>query len=213
MLHVQSFAVGPLQANCHLVSDADTGRAFVVDPGGDVDILLEAIQRSSLVLEAIWLTHAHIDHIGGLAELADKYPEIEVRIHAAEQAWLREPRYNLAASIGLPFRPYAGDVDVWADEDVARALDRDWRVVHVPGHSPGQCAIICDDEKLAATGDLLFDGSIGRVDLPGSDPAAMERSLRRFLEEADDLRCLVGHGDALLLGEQKRVNPFLLELR
>lgn len=209
MLQVVTLSVGPLQANCHLLIDAEAKRALVVDPGDEGERIADELARRGLEPEAVWLTHAHIDHVGGVEAFVRRHPGIAVHLHPAEADWLREGRLNLADAVAIPYEPYDGPQEAWEEGDEREALGRRWRVMHVPGHSPGLCALICDEEKLAATGDLIFEGGMGRVDLPGGDPAAMEESLRRFIREDDGLRCLTGHGPDVVLGEQKRRNPFL----
>lgn len=207
MLEVVTLPVGALQANCHIAANAQTGEAIVVDPGGDADVILAALAQRKWRATAIWLTHAHIDHIGALAEVRDA-TGAPVWLHEAEKEWLRDGQLNLATWIGLPFTPCDAD-HLWKEGTEIEALGRAWRILHVPGHSPGQCAIVCDTDSVAFTGDLVFQGSIGRTDLPGGDEAAMASSLARLLTLPDAMRLHVGHGPATTVGRERASNPFL----
>jgi len=192
VLSIQTLTVGPLQSNCHLAIDTDSGEAVVIDPGADPQRILEALEGAGARCVAIWNTHAHIDHIGANADLRAE-TGADIWVHEDERAWLADPELNLAVWVGIPFDSHEPQ-HLWKDGDEVEALGRTWRIEHVPGHSPGHVAIICDAEKVAFTGDLLFLGSMGRIDLPGGDRAAMRASLRRALEWPDDLKLHVGHG-------------------
>jgi glyoxylase-like metal-dependent hydrolase (beta-lactamase superfamily II) len=126
----------------------------------------------------ILLTHAHADHIAGLDAVSAAFPQAKVLLHSAEHPFLEDPQLNLSAFIGMPISVRGAD-GALADGDRLRLGSTEWRVLHTPGHSPGLCVIVCDSEKLAITGDLLFRGSIGRTDLPGGDWPELRASLAR----------------------------------
>ena len=208
-LTVHTLTVGPLQANCHLIVNEETSQAIVVDPGDEAHRILGIAEEYGATITAIWLTHAHIDHIGGLAALK-KQTGAPITVHEAEKEWLMDGRLNLADAIMLPYEPVAAD-DFWQPGNPVEALGVWWRIEHFPGHSPGSVAIISDAEKIAMTGDLIFRGSMGRVDLPGGDEIAMADSLRRFLEEDVALRCYVGHGPDTTVGVEREQNILISE--
>lgn len=203
-LHVHTLTVGPLQSNCHVVADAQTGQAIIFDPGDEAPSILAFLAERKLNPAAIWLTHAHIDHIGALAAVY-RATEAPISIHPAEKDWLSNPDLNLATWIGIPFEIQPAH-EFWNDGDEREALGHRWRVMHVPGHSPGQCAIICESENIAISGDLIFEGSMGRIDLPGGDAVAMASSLVRFLELPGATRLYVGHGGDTTIAHEKAEN-------
>ena len=211
-LEVHTIAVGPLQANCHIVANRETGEAVVVDPGDEAETILDFAKAEKLRVVAIWNTHAHIDHINGNAgvQAATGAP---ISIHRIEADWLASPVLTLAVWAGVVFHPSRADV-LWSGGETIHLLGREWRVHHAPGHSPGGCVVASAGEGFLLGGDLLFQGSIGRVDLPGGDPVAMMRSLRSmFTDWATDDNQIVhgGHGPACRIGQERRRNPYVLE--
>ena len=207
MLKIETVPVGMLQTNCHLAWEDETGEAVIVDPGGDAELLEQRIRQANLKVAAIWNTHGHIDHIGANAAMR-RFSGAPISIHPAEQDWLLDPAKNLASWIPLPYEPQPAD-SLWGEGDEIAAIGRTWRIWHLPGHSPGSVAIICDAEKLLFGGDLLFQGSIGRVDLPGGDPPAMVRSILRLMELPGDYRVYNGHSPVTTIGQERRTNPFV----
>lgn len=204
---VRHLTVGAFEENCWLVADAEARRGVLVDPGAEGARLLRMVQDAGVALEAIWLTHAHLDHIGGIAEVLRAAP-VPVYLHPADA-----PVYafaeRAAAAWGIPFeQPPAWDRPL-ADGDRLAIGRFGFRVVHLPGHSPGQCAFVGD--AVAFVGDHIFQGSIGRTDLPLSDPAAMQRSLERAARElAPALVLHPGHGPSTTMERELRANPFLV---
>jgi glyoxylase-like metal-dependent hydrolase (beta-lactamase superfamily II) len=205
-VRIISRTVGPFQANCYLVIDETTGSAVLIDPGDDGADLVEMIRRSGAKLEEIWLTHGHIDHIGGVAEVRRNFA-VPVRLHPLDRPFYDSLSARMAEVYGLPFdQPDAPDHEL-ADGDVLHCGTLDFTVMHVPGHSPGLVSF--NGEGVALCGDLLFAGSIGRTDLPLSDPRAMNESLSRIATLPEDTVVHPGHGGATSIGEELQSNPFL----
>ena len=197
--------VGPFQENCYLVFDESTNRAVLVDPGGEPQQLIGMVEASGAGLDAIWLTHAHIDHIGGLAAVRRRWP-VPVHLHPADLPLFERARMH-AAAYGLPFeQPDEPDV-LLSDGDALRAGSLQFDVLHTPGHAPGHVIFRHDDVVIG--GDLLFAGSIGRTDLPLSNPAEMEESLARICTLGDATTVYPGHGPRTTVGAERATNAFL----
>lgn len=202
---VTGTTVGAFQENAYLVVDQATGRAVFIDPGDEGDRLVETLRRSGATLDAIWLTHAHVDHVGGIAAIRRRY-DVPVLMHP-----LDEPLYargaEVAAAYGLTFDPPPPvDGPLAEGQDLMVGGIR-FHVIHVPGHAPGHVAFVSDDRVFG--GDLLFSGSIGRTDLPYCDPAAMTESLARVAALPEALIVHPGHGTSTTVGRELRHNPFL----
>ena len=197
--------VGPFQENAYLVVDETTNRAVLIDPGAEPDEIVSMVRDSGAELEAIWLTHAHLDHIGAVAAVRRQWT-VPVHLHPDDLP-LYERATSQAAMYGLPFeQPENPDVEL-ADGDVLSVGSLRFNVLHTPGHSPGHVVFKHDD--MVFGGDLLFAGSIGRTDLPLSDRHRMETSLMRICELDDATIVHPGHGPAVTVGHERLTNPFL----
>lgn len=205
-MRVESLVVGPFQENCWLLQDEAAGDVVLVDPGDEPARILSAVARLGGRLAAIWLTHAHLDHIGAIAGIRRAHPGVPVHLHPADLPVYRYAERS-ARAYGLPFEQPADPEHALAEGDVLRLGDQAFEVMHLPGHAPGHVAFV--GKELVLSGDLLFAGSIGRSDLPLCDPAALERSLQRLLTLDAELEVLPGHGPRTTLGAEARTNPFL----
>lgn len=209
---IQGFALGDFQTNCYLVTRGSPERgkrAWIVDCGYDPEPLLDAAQAQGLVIELIVLTHAHADHIAGLFEARKRFPDAPIVMHESERSWLADPMLNVSAAIGLNIT--APDADRFIGHGDAIELDgMVFEVRHTPGHSPGSVSLIHAGSKQALVGDTLFNGSIGRTDLPGGDHPTLERSIKAQLYTLDpETVCYPGHGPATLVGREMVTNPFV----
>ena len=202
--------VTPFQQNCTLLWCEATKRAVVIDPGGDVPQIERAIAQAGVTVETIWLTHGHIDHVGGAADLKATLNVPIVGPHRADQ-FLMEHVVETARMYGLAGVKNA-TTDRWLDEgDSVSVGELTFGVRHCPGHSPGSVAFINEDLRLAIVGDVLFSGSIGRTDLPGGDHAQLLKSIAdKLMPLPDDVAVLCGHGPTTAIGRERASNPFLV---
>jgi hydroxyacylglutathione hydrolase len=197
--------VGPFLENAYLVVDERSNHAVLIDPGAEPEEILSMVRESGATLDAIWLTHAHLDHIGAVAAVRREW-KVPVHLHPSDLP-LYERATSQAALYGLPFeQPENPDIAL-ADGDVLTVGSLQFEVLHTPGHSPGHVVFKHDD--MVFGGDLLFSGSIGRTDLPLSDRASMGASLTRICGLDDDTVVHPGHGPATTVGHERATNPFL----
>ncbi len=197
---------GPFQENAYIVAKGEGQPCVLIDPGDEADRIAARIEALRLTPEIILNTHGHLDHIGAVPALRARY-KIPFAIHPDDR-FLLENVEEQAAMFGLSgYEDPVVDRDLVPGETVEAAGLR-FEVVHTPGHSPGHVAFLVDGAAFG--GDCLFQGSIGRSDLPGSDPAALRRTLHEvFLSWPDATRVYPGHGPATTIGRERRSNPFL----
>lgn len=206
MMRIEQLPLGPLQANCYLVMDEAAGELVVVDPGDDAPRLLAAIDATGLRVAGVWLTHAHFDHVGALAELADAYTAVSIALHP-DDAPLYAVAARQAASYGLRIAdppPYNRSL---AEGDRVTVGSITFDVMHCPGHAPGHVIFVGDG--VALVGDCLFAGSVGRTDLPFADPRQLAASLERIAALPPATRVLSGHGPETTIATERLSNPFL----
>jgi glyoxylase-like metal-dependent hydrolase (beta-lactamase superfamily II) len=203
--------VGPVQENCWIARRDGGDRALIVDPGDEADRLLATVADMGVTVEAILLTHCHFDHIGAVAPVARATgapvycPQLEVPVLADIMRYVPWPGFG-------PYESYDADETVAGGERLELAgLELD--VLFVPGHSPGHVAYSIPSEQAIFSGDVLFQGSIGRTDLPGGDHATLLRSIGTLLETLPDATAVLpGHMGPTTLGAERATNPFLHEL-
>ncbi len=210
-LDVEMLTVGQIAENCFLFRKEGSDRALIVDPGEEPDRILAAVEQMGATVEAILLTHCHFDHIGAVAPVAKATgapvycPEIEVRLLADIMAFVPWEGFG-------PYESYQADERVKGGEKLELAgLELD--VIFTPGHSPGHVTYSVPEENAIFSGDVLFQGSVGRVDLPGGDGPTLMRSIGSLLEShPDETTVYPGHMGITTLGAERASNPFLLEL-
>jgi hydroxyacylglutathione hydrolase len=194
--------------NCTLLWCEATKRAAVIDPGGDLDRVHDAIKQTGVTVERILLTHGHIDHAGGAAELKEV---LGIPIEGPQRAdqFLLDNLAETGAGYGMNAR--AVTPDRWLEEgDRVSVGELVFDVLHCPGHSPGSVVFVNAGERFAIVGDVLFQGSVGRTDLPGGDSAALIRSIKeKLLPLGDDVAFICGHGPTSTIGNERASNPFL----
>lgn len=201
--------VTPFEQNCTLVWDDETKRGAVVDPGGDVARIASAIEQIGITVEKIVITHGHVDHVAGVAELKERLGVPVEGPHRGDAELIaRLP--EIAANYGFG-RVETFTPDRWLDEgDTVEMGGLVFDVLHCPGHSPGSVVFVQKENGFALVGDVLFRGSVGRTDLPGGDTDTLIASItEKLLPLGDDIAFICGHGPTSTIGHERETNPFL----
>ena len=202
---VTGHVVGAFDETCWLVLDPATSRAVLVDPGAEGERLVRAVEASGATLDAIWLTHAHVDHVLGIAAVKRVW-DVPIYMHPLDRPVFDRTEL-MAQMFGLPFdQPPLPEREL-AEGDVLTLGPLSFDVMHTPGHAPGHVTI--HGHGVAFVGDCLFRGSVGRVDLPFCVPQDLTRSLERIAALPDDTVVHPGHGPETTIGHERRTNPFL----
>jgi glyoxylase-like metal-dependent hydrolase (beta-lactamase superfamily II) len=202
--------VTAFQQNCTLLWDDETKRGVVVDPGGDVPRIQDAIAKTGITVEKILLTHGHIDHAGGAAALRDALGGIPIEGPELRDKFLLDGLAEQGRGFGMT-DARAVTPDRWLVEgDTVNVGPLVFQVLHCPGHTPGHVVFTNDAARFAHVGDVLFQGSIGRTDFPYGDHAALLRAIAdKLLPLGDDVRFICGHGPGSTIGAERASNPFL----
>ncbi|RJX25272.1 MAG: MBL fold metallo-hydrolase [Acholeplasma sp.] len=197
-MEIMKFSLGNLKSNCYILSEAD--KAIIIDPGYESDDVIRYVKKLNLSVEAIYLTHGHFDHVGGVKQLKDLFTCV-VYAPIKDKIWMGKSSYN---QLG-----YEIPVDIWVkDLDTFEAIGLTFTVFETPGHSEGSTVLSVD--HILFSGDTLFYQSIGRTDIPLSDPQAIYRSVKRIYQLfEEDIMVYPGHGRTTDIGHEKKFNPFV----
>ncbi|WP_112719307.1 MBL fold metallo-hydrolase [Hyphomicrobiales bacterium] len=209
MLQAGIIPVTPFQQNCTVLFDPDTKEGVVVDPGGDVETIVKVVEENGFKIKEIWLTHGHLDHAGGAKDLKAALGIDIVGPHKDDLPLLQrietqQQKYGITGLKNV-------EPDRWLEDgDKVSFGNHEFEVYHTPGHAPGHVIYVNRAQNFAHLGDVLFNGSIGRTDLPGGDHDQLMASIRdKVLPLGDDVGFICGHGPGSRIGDERRNNPFL----
>jgi len=216
---IEEITVTAFQQHTRIVGCEKTRRAICIDPGDDSETIVAAIDKHGFELQAIAVTHAHLDHIGGVTSLKKLKPDADIMIHRGDvfiyealpeqAAWIGIPR-NQWPALGLAFETPPKADGYWEDGQTYRVGELEFQIIHCPGHTPGHVVLFEPHERKVFVGDVLFAGSIGRTDLPGGDTQQLLDSImNKLLPIGDDVEVYSGHGEVTTIGRERKTNPFL----
>jgi len=209
MFSIVSFTLGPVMTNTYLIADSDTGECVVIDPADEGEMIVNEAKKRSWRIGSIWLTHAHFDHLGGAAGVADALdPAPPVALHPDDY-----PLWRIqggAAFFGMRIDPGPEPTIELHHGQVLHLGSHQMKVYHSPGHTQGHVMFHNEAEKVLFCGDVIFQGSIGRTDLPGGNFSTLINSIHtQVLSLPDETRLLSGHGPETTIGEERKHNPFI----
>ena len=202
----KSFPVGPLQCNCTIIGNTETGLGYVIDPGGDADTILEAIRKMSLTIKGIFHTHAHLDHFLASAEIKDA-TAAPIYLHEADR-FLWDTQEIQCQFFNIEYKPAPPpDHKIEDEQDLELCSGK---CIHTPGHTLGSVSFYFENEKVLVAGDTLFLGSVGRTDLPGGDFNTLKQSIQKRLYSLDETTLVIpGHGPETTIGQEMTTNMFV----
>ncbi len=208
-LTIDTFILGPIQNNTYLISNTQTNQAIIIDPAAGIEEVIKAIKQKQLQLNAIWVTHAHFDHIAGVYPLLQAYgSNLPIYLHANDL-----PLWEAgggAPDFGYDFNPHTKPNEFFYDKQILPFTTTNFIVYHTPGHTPGHVIFYCKDLQTAFCGDLIFFHGVGRTDLPYGNEEALRQSLKNaILTLPDNTLLLCGHGRSTTVEEERKNNPFL----
>ena len=216
---IETVTVTAFQQHTRILGCEQTGKAVCIDPGDASEEIVQAIDEHRFELEVIALTHAHLDHVGGVSALKELKPAAKIMLHRAEESiyealpeqpgWIGIPRAQWA-SLGFAFAQPPQVDAYFEDGDVLRVGTLEFQVLHCPGHTPGHIVLFAAAERKVFVGDVLFAGSVGRTDLPGGSTEQLMNSIHeKLLPLGDDVEVYSGHGPVTTIGVERKTNPFL----
>lgn len=204
-MRIESFTGGEFQENTYLLEDEVSARAVLIDPGAEPERLIAAVEQSGSKLEAIWITHAHLDHVGAVAGVLRRW-QVPVYLNPLDEPLYRNADRQ-AQVYGIAFEPPPPPDAYLSGGETLELGELGFSVLHAPGHSPGH--VVFHGHGVAFVGDCLFAGSVGRTDLPGSNGGDLARSLEVLATLDPETIVYPGHGPATTIGEELESNPFL----
>ena len=218
---IEEITVTAFQQHTRILGCEETKQAICIDPGDDAERIVETLERHGLTLQAIALTHAHLDHVGGVAALKKLQPKAKIALHKGDEfmyralpeqpSWIGIPRSQWAA-LGFVFETPPPVDHYWNDGEKYSVGNLEFEVRHCPGHTPGHVVLYEPTERKVFVGDVLFAGSIGRTDLPGGSMEQLLSSIKnKLLTLEDDVEVYSGHGPVTTIGEERLMNPFLTQ--
>lgn len=209
-MDIHCIALGAFQTNSYVVRVSKEAKdCVIIDTGLDADELLSYLEAGKLQPQAVILTHAHADHIGGIPLLYQAYPDLGLFVYCDEAQMLADPSQNLSSMTGRPLK-IEFEPRTLQDKETVKQAGIDFTVVHTPGHTPGGICLYCEDEGVLFAGDTLFAESVGRADFPGgSMPLLVESIKNRLFILPDETRVYPGHGPETTIGHEKQFNPFV----
>ena len=210
-MKITYLVLGPFLTNTYIIYDEETMKAVIIDPSFTPENIIHAVEKLKVRVEAIFLTHAHVDHMAGLNVLRKNYMNAKVYMNKKDQPYLKAPEKNL--SNALPEPVLCEDADVWVEYGEHIHIDKlDFEVLNTSGHTPGGISFYNKEGGVVFSGDALFQGSIGRTDFPGGNMSVLVTNIRNnLLNLPDDVVVLSGHGEATNIGHEKKYNLFLSE--
>lgn len=212
MLEYQIITVTPFEQNCTLFWNPETMKGGINDPGGDLDVIRAILTQKGIELESILCTHGHLDHVGGVAELAQEMSVPIIGPHKDDDFWIAQLQEQAQM---MNFPVCEGFVaDKWLEDgDEVEVAGAVFKVLHCPGHTPGHVVFYQPDDQIALVGDVLFQGSIGRTDFPKGNNAQLISSITEKLWPlGDDVRFVPGHGPMSTFGQERKTNPFVADM-
>jgi hydroxyacylglutathione hydrolase len=217
---IETFILSPFQQNTRIVACESTRKAICIDPGAESAEMVGFLRRGGFELQAVTLTHGHLDHVGGTSAIAREFPDAEILLHKDDEPlYYSLPRQPLGMglsphqlrALGLEYEDPPPVNRNWIDGETYEVGELRFGVRHCPGHTPGHVVLAEQNERAVFVGDCLFDGSIGRTDLPGGSYEQLIDSIEnRILSLGDDFTVYSGHGRETTIGRERRSNPFLV---
>ena len=206
MLQIETITVGPFQSNCYILYN-EQKQALVIDPGADADRIIATIEALDLTVVAYPTTHGHMDHVSALQAVHQHFPA-PIGLHPLDASWAFSPSNARPPYYDTPKAPSSIERDwehgqTWTDGGMT------YRILFSPGHSPGGVCFLFEEEEILVSGDTLFQGAIGRYDLPGSNPEDLMKSLVQLRDLEGNFTVLPGHGPTTTLDHERATNPYL----